>query len=478
MKRVLLLILCINHLLADAQQGGYAIDVTFKPFANQYVYLGNYYGKQLPVVDSLKLDANSHGVFRGDTALPQGIYLVGYPDRSGFFELLIGDQQHFSVMADSSKLPRLDFQKSPDNVLFQRYQEYMRGEGQKMEGAQLFLARAKTAADSAAVKDTMDAVQERVKQYRLSIMEKDPESMLSFLLKAMREPEVKDLKNADGSKPDSAQVYNYYKQHYWDGVEFYDSRLLRTPFFENRLDKYFQQVVYPDPDSTIKEIDWMLSYASINKEMQQFLLTKFVNRYLNMKFMWEDKVFVHLYEKYFSQRTYDWLNEKNEKVIQDRAYSLMANILGQPAADVVLPDTSGKDFSLYDISSPYTMLVIWDPTCGHCKEILPKMDSLYESSWKAKGVKVFALAKQTDGSKADWTDFIHAHQLQEWYNVYYSRDAEKKRVDAGVPGYSQLFDVQSFPTLYLLDENKRIIAKKLTYEQMDDLLTFKTKPKQ
>lgn len=77
----------------------------------------------------------------------------------------------------------------------------------------------------------------------------------------------------------------------------------------------------------IKEIDRMLSYASINEEMNRFLLVKFINRYLNQKYMWEDAVFVHLFEKYFSQKTYPWLNEAGKKTITERAYSLMANIL-------------------------------------------------------------------------------------------------------------------------------------------------------
>ena len=111
-----------------------------------------------------------------------------------------------------------------------------------------------------------------------------------------------------------------------------------TPFFEDKIDKYFSQLVVPNPDSVIKEIDWMLGYASINEEMNRFLLIKFVNRYLNQKYMWEDAVFVHLFEKYFSQKTYSWLNETGKKTITDRAYSLMANILGTPASDVELPD--------------------------------------------------------------------------------------------------------------------------------------------
>jgi hypothetical protein len=59
--------------------------------------------------------------------------------------------------------------------------------------------------------------------------------------------------------------------------------------------------------------------------------------------------------------------------------------------------------------------------------------------------------------------------------VYYSKEAEKNRVEKGIPGYSQLYDVQSFPTLYLLDKDKRIIAKKLSYEQIDEIIQLKKK---
>ena len=45
----------------------------------------------------------------------------------------------------------------------------------------------------------------------------------------------------------------------------------------------------------------------------------------------------------------------------------MANIMGTPAADVELPDTSGKKTKLYSMEAPYILVAIWDPTCSHCK---------------------------------------------------------------------------------------------------------------
>ena len=321
----------------------------------------------------------------------------------------------------------------------------------------------------------MEAHNDNIKKYRNDIIAKDGNGLLATLLKAMKEPDVPA--NDPAAKTDSMFAYKYFKKHYWDGVNFYDDRLVRTPFFESRIDKYMEQLVYPEADSVIKELDYMLGYASINEEMQKFLLLKFVNRYLNQKYMWEDKVFVHLFEKYFSQKTYPWLTDAGKKTITNRAYSLMANILGTEASDVELPDTANKTTKLYSLQAPYTLVVIWDPTCGHCKEVLPKLDSAYNAKWKSMGLKFFALARETDGKKTDWLNFIHDHHLKEWTHVYYSKQADEARTSAGVPGYSQLYDVQSFPTLYLLDKDKRIIAKKLTLEQVDEILAFRQNKK-
>jgi thiol-disulfide isomerase/thioredoxin len=457
---------------------GYEIKVTFKPFKNQYIYLGHYEGKQLPIIDSVLVNDKSEGVFRGPNNLGGGVYLIGYPNKSGFFEFLIGKNQHFSVKADTTNLRNISFTNSSDNDLFIGYQRFMSANGKRIDSAQQLLHTAKNAKDSSALNGIIIKTNKAIRDYRLEIIKKHPDATLSFLLKLLQEPEIPPASQHPGGRYDSMYAYHYYKTHFWDGINFYDDRLIRTPIFENKLDKYFEQLVYPHPDSVIKEIDWMIGYASINEANEKFLLLKFVNRYFSMKYMWEDAVFVHLYEKYFAQKTYPWLTEKGMKTIQDRAYSLMANILGNPAADIDLPDTAGKNTTLYNLASPYTVVVIWDPTCGHCKEIVPRVDSLYEHKWKTQGVKIFALAKETDGTKNDWMNFIRQHHLEEWANVYYSKADEKARVDSGIPGYSQLYDVLSFPTLYLLDKDKRIIAKKLSFEQIDDVLQEKIKKHQ
>lgn len=474
MKKFIFPVVLLLSLASFAQTSGYEIKLTFKPFKNQYVYLGHYFGKSYPIIDSAILNEKSEAVFKGTEALPGGIYLIGYPNKTGFFEVLVDKEQHFSIIADTTTLAdELQFIHSPDNVLFNSYQKEMTAKGEQINSLQEQLKKATKKTDSAKITASLTKLDKDITKYREAIIAKNPNSILSAMLVTMREPELTGHLKQPKTKEDSLAAYNFYKDHYWDGVNFWDGRLAYTTFFEEKLDKYFTQLVAPNPDSVIKEIDWMLGYASINKEMNRFLLIKFVNRYLNQKYMWEDAVFVHLFEKYFAQKEYDWLNEQGKKTITDRAYSLMANIMGSTASDIELPDTAGVTKSLYTTPADFIVVAFWDPTCGHCKEILPKLDSLYNTKWKAEGLKMFAVAKETDGTKKDWLGFINDHHLQEWTNVYYSKAADKERTDHNIPGYSQLYDVQSFPTLYLLDKDKRIIAKKLTYQQIDEVLQVK-----
>jgi thiol-disulfide isomerase/thioredoxin len=452
-------------------QNAYEIKVTLKPFKNQYIYLGHYYGKQLPIIDSVLLNNNSEGVFKGPKKLGGGIYLIGYPDRAHNFEFLVDKNQKFSIVADTINIRKLNFNGSPENVSFLAYLYFIIKNGRHIEALQ----KQRSAGGNDSVKATkeIETLNEVIRKYRTDIMNKDGDGLLAVLLKGMREPEIP--KNTPSAKNDSLFAYRYFKTHYWDGVNFYDDRLVRTPFFESRLDKYFEQLVFPHADSVNKEIDWMLGYASIREDMQKFLLLKFVNRYYTQKYMWEDAVFVHLFEKYFSNKEYSWLTAQGKKQITDRAYSLMANITGNPAADIELKSVDGKTTSLYNVQAPFILVTIWDPTCGHCKETLPKIDSIYQAKWKTMGVKLFAMAKETDGNKQTWLTFIQDHKLNDWIHVYYSKEEDKARIDAGIPGYSQLYDVQSFPTLYLLDKDKRIIGKKLTEGQVDEILGYKLK---
>lgn len=215
----------------------------------------------------------------------------------------------------------------------------------------------------------------------------------------------------------------------------------------------------------------MLLYSRTAKEMYKFLMVHFVKKYINPQYMGQDAVFVHLFEKYINTGKADFLTPQYKEFTTKRAYSLMANLIGRPAAQLEMVDTLEKPAPLYSLSADFTVICFWDPTCSHCKEVIPKVDSIFKAKWQKQGVQVYGV--KTEGSKQDWIKFIKDHHLRGWKHVYQPPSREEADIRQGRPGYKQLYDVYQTPLLYLLDKDKRIIAKKLTYLQIDEVINAK-----
>jgi hypothetical protein len=243
---------------------------------------------------------------------------------------------------------------------------------------------------------------------------------------------------------------------------------------QGKFDRYFEQVLPADPDSIIAYADKMLEDSRPNEEMFKYILSSLAEKYVNPKYMGQDAIFVHLFEKYFLTGQADaWMNEKYKKYIFDRGYSLMSNTNGKKSPELPMFDTLGKSFNLYNLVAPYTIICFWDPTCGHCKEEVPKLNLMYQQKWKKDGIKIVGV--MTDGGKENWIKFIRENDLKDWIHIYQTEETKEALLKSNKPGFRQLYDAYLTPTIYLLDKNKNIIAKKLNYQQLDDFIEFKKK---
>jgi hypothetical protein len=101
------------------------------------------------------------------------------------------------------------------------------------------------------------------------------------------------------------------------------------------------------------------------------------------------------------------------------------------------------------------------------------VDSIFKKKWKNMGVQLYGV--MVDGGKENWVKYIKENNLKGWNHVYETAKQKDAVSAAGKPGYKQLYDIYQTPVLYLLDKDKRIIAKKLTYQQIDEVLTLRSK---
>lgn len=466
----LLPILLAGTLTMAQAPPGYQLSVGVNAYEKQWLYLGYHYGKIKALADSAMVKQGK-ALFSGPKALPGGIYFLVSPKKEILCELLLDKGQQLSIDIDTVHPENAVFKGSPDNIAFQHYTRFVQEKGMAISAAQKALASA-SKADSVKLQQTIRENNTAIQAYRSNTIKSSPGSMLAALFAALAEPVVPVASAHPKGVYDTAFAFRYFKGHYWDGIQLTDERLLRTPFFENRLNRYFKDLVSPDPDSIKKEVDVFLMRSKPNKEMYKFLLTHFVQAYINPTYMGQDAVFVHLFEKYINEKPeVDWFTEKYKKYMTDRAYSLMANLIGSPAWDLNMTDTIGKAASLYEVAAPFTVICFWDPTCSHCKEMVPHLDSMFQQKWKKQGIKL--LGVMTEGGYENWLSYIRQNNLNGWIHVYQTEKQREAEGNSGKPGYRQLYDVYQTPVLYLLDDQKRIIAKKLTYLQMDDLITLK-----
>ena len=470
MKIFIYALFCLSISITSSAQG-YKVTLQTPNYTDGLAYLTYYYGKNINVEDSAVVNSKGLAVFQKNEKLEPGVYSIVFPGKNKLFDFLVDKEQLINVSADTTDLVnKAIVTGSSENNLFQQYQKFVAEKGTGLQKEMEAFKVSKSKADSALHENNYNERNKELVAYRNKIIEEHPESMLAALLKSMKEPQVQNARPV--TREDSMNNYQYYKKHYWDGIDFTDARIIRTPFFVPKVEKFFREVVSPAPDSIIKESDYLLLRARTSPDMYKFLLNWLTDEYINPKYMGQDAVFVHLFEKYHSKGVSSWLNEKQMTAISNRAYMLMSNLIGEQAANLEMVDTAGVSKPLFSVNARYTIVCFWDPTCGHCQKEVPRLDSFYRAKWKNEGVKMYGVLSETK-EKDKWIDFINKNNLQSWINVYQTDEQKKESDDAKKPSYKQLYDVTQTPTLYLLDKEKRIVAKKLTIEQMDDVLQMK-----
>ena len=120
----------------------------------------------------------------------------------------------------------------------------------------------------------------------------------------------------------------------------------------------------------------------------------------------------------------------------------------------------GKTYSIDNFKAKYTLLVFWSPDCSHCREEIPRVDSVYHAEKLGeKGVRMIGF--NTIEDTALWKNLIKEEKLNDWVHVYDPGKTTKFR---------SLYDVYGTPSIYLLDEQKIIRGKKLDHANIAEVV--------
>lgn len=453
--------LSISTFCTSYAQDGYNVKVKINGLRDSLIYLANNYGEKQYLKDSSKADATGNVIFKGTEKLPGGIYMIVLPGKK-YFEVIIDKEQHFSVETNTDDyVKNMQVKGSAENSLFYNYLQFINARSKEIEplrGEYESVKEDKKKAD--AVKQKMAVIDSAVFNYKNDLQNKNPDFILTKLFQVTEEIKMPEIpKNADGT-PDSLFQFYYYKQHFFDNIDLTDDRLLYTPVFHPKLDQYFKKLTLQMPDSVNKAADFVISKLKPGSEMFKYVVWWITNTYETSNIMGMDGVFVHMAENYYTKEKAFWADEAQLYKIQDRAKVLKPILLGKKVKNIVLTDTMDVPKALYDMKAKFTVLYFWDPDCGHCQKITPKLNELY-LEMKSKGVDIYAVCVEVEIDK--WKKFIKEKDLK------FTNVADPKLRN----NFRHEFDLTTTPQIFLLDENKNIIAKRIEVEILHEILTKK-----
>jgi thiol-disulfide isomerase/thioredoxin len=454
-KRNILLLTALFFVLLTASSQ-YNVSLTIQGLSNDTLLFGHYFNETVILKDTFFLNQTGKAVIQGKKNLPEGMYTIILPGQKRF-DIILGEDQQFEVATDT-----FDFVKhtrikgSDENRIFYEYLGFLDAKRKDADGFQKRILNPTAASDSIAAREGMAALNSDVKVFVQKTISENENLFISKFLLAMQEIEVPEApRDSEGNIIDSTFQVKYYKQHYWDYFDVSDVRLLRTPLYEKKLTSY----------------------------LFKYMLTTLFNYYAKSKYIGMDAVYAYIGEKYFIPEA-TWSDKDFIEKLKERVEKINPLVIGKVAPDVRLvslnddhfraasQDTAlksnpyeGTFFNLTDIKGRFTILYFWEADCGHCKTTIPVLYDLFEKL-KDKGLQVISvnMLGGIEGKKK-WVDFVNEHHLYGWINAWNPYDFS----------YREAYDVNSSNILYLLDEQKRILAKKISPEQAGEIINNELK---
>lgn len=494
-------IIAALFLLSGALSAQYDIKINLKGNIDSTVYLVVHMWESNNIVDSCKKVKNGQIRFKGDKKLQKGLYILVNQERNtSLFEFFVADNQKFSLTADradvtnSIKCPGIK-----ENELFFEYNKFFADKNKEFEGYAKESVKMKKEDSTKFIKEKITKLNDDVKNFEPGFKQRMKGTFLEGYFALKTEKQATDLPKASNGRPDSVYAYYYWKTHFWDDIDLLNDGAIHTPLLDDRIKKYFDQVIFQHPDTVIKEIDNVLSKCKEGSTTYKMLLGHFTYKYESNKTMSFDKkgnsvtyekVFIHMADKYITSGHAEGVyTAETIKAIKSKSDNNRHILPGAVAPEIyVLDTTNAKQVlkmkfdtcktsasitklyqkyandlaplwtTLHQVKAKYTVLVFWASDCGHCQTDIPKLSDTLKTIKGKIDFKVFAV--QTKDDYEAFRKFVVQHKL-DFINVY---------DPVHINDYRAKFDVDSTPVVYLLDSEKTIKAKKVGTKQVVELL--------
>lgn len=428
MRFNILIILCITFSLNLSAQRGYQIEIEAKEYKGQKVYFESYSTGRPITLDSVTLSKKGSGIMRKYVNLPNGQYTLKLGGINDITLLLSGQNKNLKITIPKNLSKGINIKGSEDSRLWNEYV--------------LLLEAAK--------EENRQAITE-------TALDNNQGTWFATYLKAKIEPQVPHPSAT--TEEELAENKAFLKEHYFDNTDLTDPHLLATDFFKDKVNFYLDSVVEQYADTIAAAASRLVAATQSNETCYKNMLISLIDKSRYSNAIGMENVWAKLFEDYIQESAPKWMDIELVAALTNEYRNIKNNRIGMIGADLVLERLDGSTMNLYDVKADFIVLYFYDPTCGHCQEESPILHDELLAKYKPKGLEIVAI--NTNPDPQEWKDFIELHKLYNWVNC--SDHSFKSK-------YWLHYDVSGLPTVYLLDKNKKIVAKNLDAELLMTIL--------
>lgn len=262
---------------------------------------------------------------------------------------------------------------------------------------------------------------------------------------------------------DPAERAKYLVQHYWDKFDFTDTAYIHLPeITEQALSNYIDIMKYVAPEVASSSIKGMMHKATADSSVFAHIAGLYEKYLYDPNSPLRDEtLYIPVLEAIIVAPVFDDVNKIRPAHLLELA---LKNRVGEPATDFTYTLASGKTGTLYNVKADYLLLFFYNPDCHACQEITEQLSGNPLIGELEKNKKLKILAVYPDEDLEAWKNHIPDIPAS-WINSYDSSVTLKN---------DEIYDLKAIPTLYLLDKEKNVILKDVTFDRLMEYLQMQT----